>query len=169
MDISLLRQDFHKLHERVSVTEHRIAYVEDEVPPLEVTTDRLQHQLNSVLQKQDNMENRLHRYNLHFVGLPEWAEDSDPLTFLEYLLVKTFGREAFSPTFVLERAHHLAARPPPSGAPPRTFIAKFLNYRDCDAILRLTRAKGNSPYDNIHMSVFPDFSAEVQRKRVQFS
>lgn len=76
---------------------------------------------------------------------------------------------AFSSTFVVERAHHLAAKPPPAGAPPRTFIAKLLNYRDRDTILHLTRERGNIPVGNVTVAVFPDFSAEVQKKRARFT
>lgn len=90
-------------------------------------------------------------------------------TYLENLLIKTFGREAFSSTFVVERAHRLAAKPLPAGAPPRTFIAKFLNYRDRDAILRLTRERGNIPLGNLTVVVYQDFSAEIQKKRARFT
>lgn len=109
------------------------------------------------------MENRLRRCNLRFVGLSERAEGSDPPTFLENLLIKAFSLHQF----VVERTHRLAACPPPTGAPPRTFIAKLLNYRD--TILRLTRERGNIPFGNIHVAVFPDLSAKVQKKRAQFS
>lgn len=52
IDISLIRQDIHKLRERVTETERRIGHVEDEIPPLQVTTERLQYQLNAVNIKQ---------------------------------------------------------------------------------------------------------------------
>lgn len=169
VDISLIRQDIHKLRERVSETERGIGQAEDELPPLQINVERLQYQLNTVLSKQDEMENRLRRCNLRFVGLPKKAEGSNPPTFLENLLINNFGREAFSSTFVVERAHRLAARPPAPGAPPRTFIAKLLNFRDRDTILRLTREKGNIPFGDTHIAVYPNFSTEVQKKRAQFS
>lgn len=59
------------------------------------------------------MENRLRRCNLRLIGLPEGAEGKDPATFLEQLLVTTYGRETFSPMFAVERAHLMPARPPP--------------------------------------------------------
>lgn len=169
VDISLIRQDIHKLRDRVSETERRVSHVEDGVHPLQVTTEQLQYQLIAVLSKQDDMENRLRRCNLRFVGLPERSEGTGPPTFLENLLIKMFGREAFSSTFVVERAHCLSAKPPPNGAPPCTFIAKFLNYRDRDTILRLTRERGNIPLGNVTVAVYPDFSAEVQKKRARFT
>lgn len=156
VDISLIRQDLHKLRERVSETGHCVGHMEDKMPPLQVTTEQLQHQLNSVLHKQDDMENRLRRCNLHLVGLPGRAEGSDPPTFLQNLLIITFGRDASSSTFVVERVHCLAARPS-NDAPLRTFNDKFFNYCDRDAILRLTRVKGNIPFNNVHVSMFPNF------------
>lgn len=87
IDVSLIRQDLQKLRERVTETETRISRVEDEMPPLQQATDHIQQQLHSILSKQDDMENRLRRCNLRFVGLPE---GSDPPAFLENLLISTF-------------------------------------------------------------------------------
>lgn len=136
----------------MSETERRVSHVEDGLPLLQVTTERLQHEHNSVLSKQDDMENRLRRLNLCFVGLLEWAEGSDPPTFLENLLTKTFGREAFSLTFVVERTHRLAGR-----APLRTFIAKFRNYRDRSTFLWVTHKRGNISFVNVHIAMSPIF------------
>lgn len=68
----------------------------------------------------------------------------------------------------VERAHRTPARPPPQGAPLHIFIAKLLNYKDRDAALRLAKEKGNIPIGNIKVAVFPDFSAEIQRRRQGF-
>lgn len=53
--------------------------------------------------------------------------------------------------------------------PPRTFIAKIMNYRDRNAIFRLPREKGSIPLHNGMVVVYPDFSAEVQHRRSQFT
>lgn len=42
VDISLLRQDFQKLCERVTETERRISHMEENIPPLQVSTKQLQ-------------------------------------------------------------------------------------------------------------------------------
>lgn len=78
----------------------------------------MQLQVDQILQKQDDLENRLRRCNLRFIGLPEGVEGGDPTTFLETLLCDTYGREAFSPTFLVERAHCMLGRTLPTGAPP---------------------------------------------------
>lgn len=168
IDISLIRQDFSKLKDRVTEAETRISNAEDALHPMRHTTEEMQRQIQQLNAHQDDMENRLRRCNLRFIGLPEKEEGADPATYLETLLLKTYGREAFSVMFAVERAHRVPARPPPPGAPPRTFIAKFLNFRDRDKILKLTRERGNIQIGNSQIAVFPDFSSEVQRKRAQY-
>lgn len=88
-----------------------------------------------------------------------------------------FRRDLRALTLLPFSIPHLGGRPSPphymlTRQPrvhrPRTFIAKILNYRDCNAILRLTRDHGNTPFPNGRISVFPDFSAEVQKQRSHF-
>lgn len=115
------------------------------------------------------MENRIHCSNLRFIGLLERAEGKDPAEYLENLLITAYGREAFSVIFAVGRVHRIYQQSPHlQEHPPRTFIAKFLNFRDWDKIVRLTREKGNIQVGNDHVAVFPDFSKEVQQKRSQF-
>lgn len=169
VDISVIRQDLHKLRDRVKTAENRISNVEDAIPPLQEGTERIQRQIQQLFSKHDEMENRLRRCNLRLIGLPEGAEGKDPTTFLEQLLITHYGREAFSPMLAVERAHRMPARPPPQGAPPRTFIAKLLNYKDRDAALRMAREKGNIQLGNSKITIFPDFSTEVQHRRQGFT
>lgn len=110
----------------------------------------------------------MRRCNIRLIGLPEGVEGKDPSTYLEQLLVHTYGREAFSPMLAVERAHRMPARPPLPGAPPRTFIAKLFNYKDRDAALRMAREKGNIPVGNNKVAIFPDFYADIQKRRQGF-
>lgn len=168
VDISLLRQDAQRTRERVTEVEQRVSTLEDQAAPLTGRVMEAERHIAKLHQHLDDQENRLRRCNLRFVGLPERAEGSSPETFLENLLISTFGRDQFSVMFAVERAHRILPKPPPPGAPPRTFIAKLLNYRDRDVVLRLTREKGPILHDNAQISVYPDFSVEVQKKRALF-
>lgn len=85
--------------------------------------------------------------------------------FLSSYLLPTYVHEAFSPTLAVESAHCMPARSPPQGAPPRTFMAKFLNYKDLDAALRLSREKGNIPLGNIKVAIFLDFNVAAKASR----
>lgn len=130
VDISLIRQDMTKLRERVTETETRIRHAEDTLYPLHHSSEAMQCLIQQLAQKHDDLENRAHRSNLRYIGIPEGSEGPDPATFLEQLLITTFGTEAFSTTFVVEHDHSMPACQPPEG----TFIAKLLNYWDRDAI-----------------------------------
>lgn len=70
---------------------------------------------------------------------------------------------------MIERAHRTPPHPPPEGAPPRSIIARILNFQDKVAILRIAREKGPLKYNGNNISIYPDFSAEIQRQRISFS
>lgn len=111
-DISLLRQDLSKVRDRVTETENRIGAVEDTLHPLRHASEEMQRQIQQLHSHQNEMENRLRRCNLRFIGIPEKEEGTDPATFLENLLIQSYGREAFSVMFAVERAHRIPGRPP---------------------------------------------------------
>ena len=72
-----------------------------------------------------------------------------------------------SPLFAIERAHR-ALMPPPVGAPPRVIIAKILNYRDRDTILKVAREKGPLKFENHTIAIYPDYTRRVQEARKSF-
>ncbi|KAJ1195550.1 hypothetical protein NDU88_004829, partial [Pleurodeles waltl] len=53
--------------------------------------------------------------------------------------------------------------------PPRPLIARFLNFRDRDAILQQFRNKGPFKYEDSTVHTYPDFTQEVQRQRKSFA
>lgn len=65
--------------------------------------------------------------------------------------------------FSVERAHGILSKPPPPTAPPQTFIAKLLNYHDRDTVLWLSIEKGLILCGNAQISVYPDFSVEIEK------
>lgn len=95
IDISLLRQDLSKLKDRFTETETRSGTAEDILHPLQHTTEDLQRQIQQLHLHQDDMENRLCRCNLQFMGLPERTEGKDPAECLENLLITTYGILSF--------------------------------------------------------------------------
>lgn len=95
------------------------------------------------------------------MGIPERAEGKNAVAFIEAWLTDTFGQDAFSPMFAVERAHRVLSRPPQQRAPPCSFLFRLLNYKDRDAILSKARILKD---DNAQVSLFADFSAKVQRQ-----
>lgn len=104
-EVALLRQDIPKICERTMAVEGRNSNLEDKLPPLiheSRSTARLAHDKRA---KADDIENRLKPNNVHIVGLPDKVEGRDPIEFVEQWLLNTFGKEAFTLLFMVERAH----------------------------------------------------------------
>lgn len=106
----------------MSLKQTRVSHVED---PLQDSSAQKHHLLSQLQQKQDDLDNRMRRNNLHFIVR---AEGANLALFLKDLLINAYGRETFSKSYVVERAHRMVPKPPPQGAPPSAFITKFLNY-----------------------------------------
>ena len=168
-EITFLRHDNQKLRERTSALEGRVSSIEDDMAPMQRDLTYNNHLLTQHSSRLEDLENRMRRNNVRAIGFPEKIEGRNPVDFIEQWLLQAFGKEAFSPMFTVERAHRVPARPPAPGAPPRPFLFKFLNYKDRDAVLRLARLNPAAlKIDNTKVSMFPDFSADLQKQRAKF-
>ncbi|CAJ0925091.1 unnamed protein product [Ranitomeya imitator] len=166
-EVGRLRHDMQAMRGRISEVETRVSHIEDTITPMEAKLNKAAGSVNAWKQKADDLENRLRRNNIRIIGLPERSEGQQPEQFLEEWLKSTLG-DGFSSTFSVERAHRVPTRPLPPGAPPRPFLARLLNCRDRDTILRLARQRGLIKFDNATISIFPDFSMELQKQRARF-
>lgn len=167
-DMVHVRQDLKKITDRVREAETRIGQVEDQLLPLSQAVKSNTQQIAALLLKVDDLENRSRRNNVRLVGVPEKEEGRDPVAFFEKWLADTMGRNILSPFFAIERAHRVPTRAPPPGAPPRPILMKLLHFRDRDAILRAAREKGDITIQGHKVSFYPDFSNEIQKRRMQF-
>lgn len=167
-DMSYVRKDLQAITVRVTATEERISEVEDQISPMTTELKRATQQIAFLLHKVDDLENRSRRSNIRLVGVPEKSEGKDPVSFFESWLINMVGKERLSPFFAIERAHRVPMRAPPPGAPPRPILLKLLNFRDRDVALRAAREKGELSINGHRISLYPDFSGEIQRQRLQF-
>lgn len=142
--LSLMRQELQKAVERTTALEGRVSQVEDDIYPLQQEVKTIKDQLGRVIEKMDEIENRLRRDNVRVVGLPERSEGLNPIAFLEKWLIELFGRETFSPQFSIERAHRVPFKAPPPGGHRRSLLLKFLNYKDKIILLRNAREMGST-------------------------
>lgn len=168
-EFSLLMQDIQKIRERTAAAESRISEIEDKLPMMireSQSTSRLARATDT---RTEEFENRLRRNNVRIVGLSEKVEGRDPTQFKEQWMADVFGKEAFTHLCAVERAHRIPTRPLPPGSPPRPMLARLLNYRDRESVLRLAREKRNIQYNGTRISFYPDFSAAVQKNRSRFS
>lgn len=89
--------------------------------------------------KAEDAENHNRRNNLCIVGLAESVEGPHPVEFAKNLLRTLLPAAPFSPFCAMVRAHRISPILGPPGAPPRTFILKFLNFRERGEALRVAR------------------------------
>lgn len=169
IDVGLLRQDLQNLRGRVREVEDRVSVLEDTTTPLPPRVMSLEKAAEAWVQRADDLENRLRRNNLRILGLPERSEGQRPCDFAERWLKELLPEACFSSLFAVERAHRVPARPPPPGAPPRPFLARMLSSKDRDAALQAARKIPELKYNGAPISIFPDFSAALQKIRATFT
>lgn len=105
--------------------------------------------------KNEDLEARSRRNNLRITGLPESTNMGKCKTYIENLIKEIIGHENLSSLFIIEWAHRSLAAKPIPGATPRPIIARVLNYRDRDNILRMAREKGTINFQGNSISFFP--------------
>ena len=94
-------------------------------------------------------------------NLPEKAEKSDAIAFLEKWLPEALGPATFPSPPVTERAHWIPTGAQNTRFPQlRVLIITFLNFQDKVRAMRAARTK--------EVMFFPDISEELQRQRRRY-
>lgn len=135
---------------------------------LESAAGKLTKENEQLLIKVDDLENRSRRCNIRITGLPEGAEANQPTSFIETCLGEILGPDAFPHPLTVDRAHRLAVQRRQDGA-PRPFIACIHRFQMKQRIMQLAREKGPLSYRGSEIHIYPDYSAEVARKRAAFA
>lgn len=132
---------------------------------LEATVSKLTKDVTHLENKCEDLEGRSRRNNIHVVGVPEGAEGPRATDFIAQLLQDALG---LTDKPLLDRAHRTPRERPREGNPPRPFVARihFFHVRN----LILQRA-GETPllYNGKRISVFPDYTSSVAKKRAAFA
>ncbi|KAJ1108094.1 hypothetical protein NDU88_005476 [Pleurodeles waltl] len=123
--------------------------------------------LEVIRNKNEDLEARSRRNNIRIVGLPEATDMGRMEDFVENMLQELFAGE-LSRLLVIERAHRSLGPRPPPGTPPHPIIARLLNYRDRDTVLRLAREKSPLIFKNSEINFFPDYTPGIQAQRRAF-
>ncbi|KAJ1189108.1 hypothetical protein NDU88_005859 [Pleurodeles waltl] len=167
-DLNILRTDQHALADRVSELERDTVAIPRSVEDLQSQLVHLSTEVDSLKRRAEDAEGRSRRNNIRMVGFPERAEGLSAELFIEKWLTDTILKDNIPKFFSVERAHRIPARPPPPGSQPRPLIVRLLNYRDRDLILQLFRKSGPVSFEDGVITAYPDFTAEVQKKRNSF-
>lgn len=115
----------------------------------------------------DDLENRLRRYNLRAVNLPEKIEGTNPVKFMSGFFAEVLGSDLFPSTPIQDWVHRLG--PPCSGANsrPSAMIVKFHYYQDKEHALRVSRDK--LIYHGDRVTFYSDYSISVNKKQAAFN
>lgn len=162
--LTKIESSLNTLSEQVEEMEARVSTNEDDIKEMHNRTDKVEKLTTQLKDKIDDLENRSRRSNLRILNIPEQVEGHDAVGFLEKLIPQILGNDNFTSNITLERAHRVGKK----SDRPRPFIAKFLNLRDKEKVLRLARSKGETTYENKKISFFPDYSIDLQRRRDEF-
>lgn len=131
-ECNLIRNDLDKIRGRLEETKSRISVTEDTTLQHSKILWSLQQTIRMLVAKSDNAENRMRRNNVRVLGLPECDH---PAEFAEAFFQELLGLTENAPTYVMERAHRVPTGRRIPGAPARSFLVRFLNYRDRDRML----------------------------------
>ncbi|KAJ1092813.1 hypothetical protein NDU88_005923 [Pleurodeles waltl] len=163
-DLNLLRVEHRILTERVKSAEEVLNELNPMASDNQKQIQRLEAEVKILWRWVEEAEVRSRRNNVRFLGFPEKLLEQSTEIFLEQWLIKEVLNGVPSKFFSMERAHRVPRRPPAPGQPPRSLIARFLNYRDRNAILQQFCNKGPFRYEYSVVNAYADFTQEVQRQ-----
>lgn len=158
--LGLLREEHKKL--RVKEMESTITELVPAHKALEQQVGALTDRVGQLERKAEDAEGRNRRNHVRVLGLPEGTEEGDMVAFLENWLKTVVAPEGLSSFFTLERAHRVTAKPLAPGRPQRPVVASLLHFRDGDLLLQKARTDGPFTVGNSKVSLFPDYTLEVQ-------
>lgn len=165
--INDIKKDIHDFGGRLTEAEQRISTAEDNIDAVQKNVRAHGSQIELLSSRLDDLENRHRRNNLWLVNLPEKAEGTNAVKFLEEWLLEVFGTSLPSPV-IIERAHRIGRPPAAEQRYPRVLIMKFLNFCDRQRVIEAARKMKTVLYQQHKVMFFPDFSMEVRKQRRQF-
>lgn len=118
-----------------------------------------------VIQKLNDLENRLRQSNLCFVAIPEYLHVSALTELCAQHILEALGLPA---PCTMEHAHLMGAFATDRKS-PRPIIAKYLNYSDKAVILQKYRQSRSLQIDGVKVLIFTDYSIEVSKKEKPFN
>lgn len=167
--VDCMSNKLEKHGERLDEAEDRIQSVEDESRATTSTCAKLEKTMDAMARKAEDLEARSRRNNIRIAGIPESTNTGKMELYVERLLQELFGADQFSSVFIVERAHRTLAPQPPPGTTPRPIVARLLNYRDRDQVLRLAQEKQAVLHGGNKLEFYPDYTMAVQLARKEFN
>lgn len=161
------------LQKKITAQDQTIASLEDtanehetQLTSLQATVASLTERVSSLTQKCEDLEGRSRLNNIRLVGIPENVEGPRPTEFVAKLLQNLLGMDSEP---VLDRAHRTLRPKPKDGEPPRPFVVRVNMFQQRNEIIQKASSSAPLFYQGKRVSVFPDFTASVAKKRAAFT
>ncbi|RXM37045.1 hypothetical protein EOD39_11254 [Acipenser ruthenus] len=104
----------------------------------------------------------------HIFEVLEDAEGKETILLIEKMLRELLDIDEATP-IEIERAYRtLATKPKSPNAHPRAFVLCLLNFQTKQNILRWAHERGELKFTDKRISIYPDISAELLRKRKEY-
>ncbi|KAL0147021.1 hypothetical protein M9458_057545 [Cirrhinus mrigala] len=132
-----IKEELNKSNKRIEEAENRIDEAETRIQNTEEVLEEMIRLTEQFEARLNDQEGRARRSNIRIYGVPEKAEanSSDFISFLEDLLKSTLDLNP-PVDLQIERAHRALTPTPSAEAKPRSIIAKFLNYRTKELVIK---------------------------------
>ncbi|KAJ1171725.1 hypothetical protein NDU88_003583 [Pleurodeles waltl] len=149
-------------HFQVTVTDldQRLTTVEDHIAAMPVQDMEIQF----LLAKITDLEDRSRRDNVCFFGIAEHKEGSDVKAFLKNFLPELTGLD-FSLPLEFRRAHRIGPLHKATSGRPRSIIACFLRHEQPRQVISVARSQGPYSPEGHEIRVAADFSRVTNEKQ----
>ena len=150
---------------RVAEAEQRISDIEEwDAAAKEALTQALETQDN-LQAKLTDLEARSRRNNLRIYGVPEESEGSNLAEFVTKLIKSEVGLPVADMDLGIQRCHRALAPKPPQGAPPRSLVICFLEFRVKEQVLHTAWRKKDVRCEGKRIYFDQDYPPETLKKR----
>ncbi|KAK7945587.1 hypothetical protein WMY93_001315 [Mugilogobius chulae] len=138
----------------------------DDLSSLQSTVNVLKEEVKQLQSKCEDLEGRSRRNNIRLIGVPEGVETPNAREFTSQLLQDLLKMDEAP---LLDRVHRSLGSKPQAGAPPRPLLIRVHYFHVKEQMLR--QAGANTPllFQGKKISIFPDFTSAVAKKRLQFT
>lgn len=138
----------------------------DILSELQVKVNQLTDSVWSLQDKCEDLESRSRRNNIRLVNIPQGLEGNRATEFISELLRDLLQLDEAP---LIDRAHRTLRARPKDGEPPRPFVVRLHYFQARERILQQAARLGPLLYREKRISVFPDFTAAVSKKRAAFT
>ncbi|ROL53298.1 hypothetical protein DPX16_1985 [Anabarilius grahami] len=157
-------QELENCKSRLDEAERRIVSAEELADSMKARVSTLENRVASLTEHVDDLENRGWRENIRIVGLPEGAEGSNAVAFIQKWIQEFLQLQTEGAYINIERACRTLAPRPGAKERPRPLVLRMHHFGDGQRILEATKLRvtiGNTTKILGSPTAVSEFIAEI--------